>query len=382
MDRALQPYLDSVEEITWTALLLDPEWCIQWVSDELRNFLGVDRQADVGVGMHVGAALLRKPWITTVHPDSVPSFIDTLGPFIAWNLRRRQTDPVEIVGAESAAMLDGIQPAEPPQSWSMSFRYVPPDGRDDGYIVDILFLRLFDGTRELGYLALFDIGIPPRLVAMLARGDQRMYERMARLVVPGHREAAILFCDLHGSGAVSRRLPTAEYFDLVRRLWVAVDGTVAESCGIVGKHAGDGATAFFLAEDLGGRSAATRAALLTARTIHQLAEKVFADVTDQGCLMKVGLHWGTNLYMGQLVPGGRLDVTALGDEVNETSRIEQAAGPHQTLASKQLLEGLSAEHAHELGLHTQRLSYRTLAEIVPHDEKVVRDAGTLAVAAV
>jgi class 3 adenylate cyclase len=36
--------------------------------------------------------------------------------------------------------------------------------------------------------------------------------------------------------------------------------------------------------------------------------------------------------MGQLVPGGRLDISALGDEVNEAARI-QAAGPDETLVS-------------------------------------------------
>ncbi len=84
----------------------------------------------------------------------------------------------------------------------------------------------------------------------------------------------------------------------------------------------------------------------------------------------------------QLVPGGRLDVTALGDEVNEAARIEQAAGPHQTLASKQLLEGLTAAHAEELGVATHRLTYQLLADIAPQSPKVVRDAGSLAVASV
>lgn len=382
MKPQLARFAEVVESISWTALLIDDEWCIQWVSDELRSFLGVDRDADVGIGTHVGAALLTDPWISTVHPDSVQTFFDILGPFIVWDAQRRGRDLADLLGAASAELFASVQPVEPPLSVSTSFRYAPPQGRArDGYVVDILFVQLFDAGQELGFVALFDIGVPPRLVAMLSRGDQRMYERMARLVVPGHREAAILFCDLHGSGTLSRRLPTAEYFDLVSQLWVAVDGAVAEACGIVGKHAGDGATAFFLADDLGGRSEASRAALVTARTIHEVAEEVFRSVGEQGCLMKIGLHWGANLYMGQLVPGGRLDVTALGDEVNEASRIEQAAGPDQTLASKQLLEGLSTEHADELAIRTHELSYRTLAELVPHDDKIVRDAGTLAVAA-
>ena len=145
---------------------------------------------------------------------------------------------------------------------------------------------------------------------------------------------------------------------------------------------GDGASAFFLAEDHGSATAAARAAITTARTVHGVSAEVFRDVADLDCLMKVGLLWGDGLYMGQLVPGGRLDVTALGDEVNEAARIEQAAQAHETLASKQLIERLSPEDAAALGLADSQVAYRLLSEIAAVDSKIVRDAGNLAVTAV
>ena len=364
-------------------MLLDAEWRIRWVSDELHGFVTLDEGADLGVGMHITQAMLESPWIDVVHPNSIGSFVGEVGPYAVWELQRREVRPEQAIPEAFVPFLQGLAPAEPPLAWKSSFSYIPPKGDDDDvYTVDVLFLRLFDARREIGLLALFDIGVPPHLVALLSRGDTGMYERMARLIDPGHREAAILFCDLAGSGTLSRRLSTAEYFNLVRRLWQGVDAAVSANGGIIGKHAGDGATAFFLADDVGGRSEAARAALRTARSIHELGLDVFSSVADEQCLMKVGLHWGPNLYMGQLVPGGRLDVTALGDEVNEASRIEQAAEAHQTLASKQLLEGLSSEHAQELGIDTRALTYRVLAEIAPDSAKIVRDAGAVAVASV
>ncbi|HVM19646.1 MAG TPA: adenylate/guanylate cyclase domain-containing protein [Egibacteraceae bacterium] len=381
--RGLAPLKAALTTATWSALLLDEQWRICWVSDELRQFVSDDPSDDLGVGRHIAGAFLRSPWIDTVHPDSVQDFLETFAPYARWAFEHSRLDPADEIPEPFLPLLHQVEAQEPPLSWCFAFKYLPPGGtEDDIYVVDVVWLRLFDDTGELGCVGLFDIGVPPHLVALLARGDVGMYNRMAGLIEPGHREAAILFCDLHGSGMLSRRLPTSEYFDLVRRLWRGVDAAVVANGGIVGKHAGDGATAFFLADDVGGRSDAARAALLTARAIHDIGSEVFADITDDGCLMKVGLHWGPNLFMGQLLPGGRLDVTALGDEVNEASRIEQAAQAHQTLASKQLIEGLSPAHAAELGISTRTLTYRLLSDIAPHQDKIVRDAGSLAVAAV
>jgi len=83
--------------------------------------------------------------------------------------------------------------------------------------------------------------------------------------------------------------------------------------------------------------------------------------------------------MGQLVPGGRLDVTALGDEVNEAARVQECAEPHQTLASKQLLERLSAEDAAALGLDLEKLLYRPVSKLPSATKKAVEDAGALPV---
>ena len=165
------------------------------------------------------------------------------------------------------------------------------------------------------------------------------------------------------------------YFRLVRELWTGIDQAVANNTGILGKHAGDGASAFFLVEELGSASEAAGAALKTARKIHEFSEEVFSGVVEGDCPMKIGLHWGGSLYMGQLVPGSRLDVTALGDAVNETARIQEAAAAGETIVSKQLLEQLTPADAAELGIDLEKISYKLLQEVAPDADKVVRDAG-------
>jgi hypothetical protein len=83
--------------------------------------------------------------------------------------------------------------------------------------------------------------------------------------------------------------------------------------------------------------------------------------------------------MGQVVTGGRLEVTALGDEVNECARIQQSARDGAVLASKPLIERLVDGDARRVGIDPQEVVYCTLAELPGVDAKVVRDAGTLPV---
>jgi class 3 adenylate cyclase len=117
----------------------------------------------------------------------------------------------------------------------------------------------------------------------------------------------------------------------------------------------------------------------TAREIHQRSGDVFGDALDSSCLMRVGLHWGGSLYIGQLVPGGRLDVTALGDAVNECARIQECADPHETLASKELIERLSDDDKAALGIDPEKVRYRPVSQLPHVTEKAVAAAGAIPV---
>lgn len=382
-DPRLADWARHIERLQWSAMILDAEWQLVWVSSELRQFTGADEDSDVGYGLHVLEAFLKPTWLNTVHPESQTEMFLELAPFVVTDFKQRGRDPSQVLPDPFLSLMDQVEAAEVPSMWSSSFLYLDPRRDDElaDYRVNVLFMRMHDESGGVvGWLILFFMGVRPNLLALLARGDERMYERMANLVEPGRREAAILFCDLQASGAVSRRLPSAAYFKLVRRLWTGIDEVVANSTGIIGKHAGDGASAYFLVDDLGDPSDTAAAAIATARRVQELSAEVFREVLETDGLMKVGLHWGASLYMGQLVPGGRLDVTALGDEVNETARIQEAAGGGETLASKQLLERLSPDGAASAGIDIEKLSYRPLADVAPALDKVLRDAGTLAVA--
>lgn len=382
MDERLAEWAEHIEKLRWSAMILDAEWTFVWASHELKEFVGEHDGERLGYGKHIAEAFLSDTWLRTVHPDSQIELFNEMAPFILQDFIDRGIDPEGVFPDPFRGLLDGIEPRPTPLMYSTSFAYVNPNSDEDlpDYRVNGLFLRLLgsDGA-PLGCLFIFFMDIRPNLLVLLARGNDQMYERMARLVDPGPRQAAILFCDLSSSGRLSRQLPSAAYFKMVRRLWMGMDAVVADEKGIVGKHAGDGASAFFIVDDLGSASAAAGAALRAARRIHEIGHRVFDEVLESGCLMKIGLHWGGGLYMGQLVPGGRLDVTALGDEVNEAARVQETAGPGETLASKQLVEQLTPDDAASLGIDLEKLSYRPLAEIDDAPAKAVQDAGGLAV---
>jgi class 3 adenylate cyclase len=380
----LRAWAEHFHRLEWSVALLDDEWRLQWVSPELKQFIRETDDHALGVGLHLAEAWTRDVWTRTASAESQIEIFTQLAPFFISEFQRRGIDPRTMISEPFVGLLPGIEPAEVPLVWSGSFVYVDPEQPElPSYTVNMCFLRLHDESGALiGWVLIFFMGIRPNLAALLVRGDENMHERMARLIEPSARQAAILFCDLHRSGRLSRQLSSITYFKLVRQLWTGMDAVIAEECGIVGKHAGDGASAYFLVDDVGSPSAAARAAVRAARRIHEISHDVFSEVLESPCQMKVGLHWGGSLYMGQLVPGGRLDVTALGDEVNEAARIQECAQAHETLISKQLVEQLTSEHSASLGFDLEKLTYKTIAELPDVPEKVVRDAGGIPVTSV
>jgi class 3 adenylate cyclase len=88
---------------------------------------------------------------------------------------------------------------------------------------------------------------------------------------------------------------------------------------------------------------------------------------------------GATLYIGRILTRGRSEVTALGEEVNETARIEACATSGRTLASKSLIERLDRADAEALGVDTRHTTYTPLADLATATDKARRDAPAIAV---
>src|SRR6516162_5109500 len=103
--------------------------------------------------------------------------------------------------------------------------------------------------------------------------------------------------------------------------------------------------------------------------MHQSSEMPAAELA-----LRFGLHWGSALYIGRIITGGRSEVTALGDEMNEAARIEASATGGRILASKDLIDRLTQADADTLGLDPSGTSYTLLGELETATEKARRDA--------
>ena len=365
---ALSQVVEALDGTGWAIEVLDQDWNVAWASTEMRLILGVAEDADVGTGLPVCAAR-RLPTYDGIAGESAERWLTT---HVPWMLHDGVPldDVLEAVIESRHGLVRSLRPQRPPLRWS--FRL------DAGALgpIGALGERLLDEDgRLLGTVFVYGSTLPASVLSVVARGDVRMFRRMAELVQPKRRSAAILFADVEGSTDRSRRLPSGRYFDLVTRLNIAVDDAILQEGGIIGKHAGDGVSAYFLADQVGTISGAARAAIGAARCIASCASDLEGDWR-----LKIGVHWGATLYMGRIATSGRLEVTALGDEVNECARIQEAAAGGQLLASKALLERLDAADAAALDLDPTALRYALAGELPHASEKVRRDAATLAVA--
>ncbi len=385
LDARLADVTQVLEQSGWAVELWDAEWRLAWVSRGLKDVIGEHDEQRLGYGRHWLECRLNDVWSSTVTEGTLERMLEEDLPYVLADTPGGVEALQTMVDEELRPRLEGLAPVPPPRVRTGIIDFIQgslPPAR-----VATMLVRLADAADELlGTLFVYAPGIRPRLATLVARGDQGMFERMARLIDPGRRRAAVLFADLQSSSALSRHLPSGAYFDLIRTLTTAIDRAVVEHSGIVGKHAGDGVTAFFLADDLGSDAGAARAALETGRAIVAAARRIGDElganggpVTAPDCAVNVGVHWGGALYMGQVVTDGRLEVTALGDAVNETARIQESARDGSILASKAVLERLGANDAAELGIEAERVRYEVVADLPTATDKARRDAGSVAV---
>jgi class 3 adenylate cyclase len=383
-DPALAEVARAVEERGFAAEIWDAEWRLVYISAEYRTLVSAGvRSAEVpGIGLHTLSPELskaRESWPTG------PTFESWREALRGWAGYPAATTPGGLGALRAAAdprlrdVLDDVTAADPPAAWSVhvDVRFGNDTIGNDGLIIAV---HGADGARA-GYVTLVKPSVRAAVIGMLALGDARLFEQMSEIIEPARRPAAVLFADLENSTPLARRLSTPAYFALIRRIAVRSDRAVVNAGGIVGKHVGDGVTAFFLADAAGSESAAARACVEAMRGIRTAAERAAdrsglepADVT-----MRFGLHWGATLYVGRLMTSGRAEVTALGDEVNEAARIEACATGGRALASKALVERLDPGDAAALGLNPERVAYTALASLPSATEKARRDAPAIAV---
>jgi class 3 adenylate cyclase len=364
--------------------LLDDEWRSVYVTDDLRRVLGgVDGLARWRVGHVIGSPEYvsdARTWLSGGYTiEQIRAQVAICGPLMLADIPGGREQLRELLDPVFHDMVDEFVTND---QVATSFQTTLP-GVGGPVAISYLITKLRDSTgRFVGSSCIAKpAAAMSTIVAMTAMGDVRHFERMQAAAKPSRRPAAILFADLEGSSQLARRLPTATYFDLGRRLVRVADQCVVDAGGLVGRHVGDGVVAFFLAESLGSESAAAAACISATRALRSVVDEVAArnDLSVEDVVLRFGLHWGSTLYVGNITTVGRTEVTALGDEVNEAARIEACATGGRALASKSLIERLDAEDAAALGIDHNHVSYTPLGDLPTATDKARRDAPAIAV---
>jgi class 3 adenylate cyclase len=376
---ALAAWASALNETGNFAQILDANWRYVFVTDEL----SVTRQALGLPAIPVGAHLLSAEGVLAEFGGSWPSPEDRRawflirGRYVLASTPGGREELRRLVHPEFADLVDELQPLDHPVVSVLRSTTSGPN------VTTAFTFRIEDHHEHVvGFCAVIKPAVGmSHLAAATGRADVVHLERMRVVERPDRRPGAILMADLESSTLLSRRLSTAQYFALIRRLIRAADHCIIDAGGVVGRHAGDGVVALFLDETTGSESAAARACITAAHTLRDALVDIAArsSLSEAELSLRFGLHWGATLYMGRILTEGRSEVTALGDEMNEAARIEACATGGRMLASKTLIERLNHADANSLGLDTSHMTYTPLTDLSTATDKARRDAPSIAV---
>jgi class 3 adenylate cyclase len=384
VDPTLSAHAAVMNELGHWAIIFDVGWRVAFVTDERRLSNG-DRGTSTtfGVGNHWFGPdeMSRREALYEDGLETVRRNFLHLGPYVLFDTPGGRDELRGVVDPVLHDLVDQIEVLEPPLVWREPEAMIKHAG--SGARTSNMYQRVHDRTGA--FVGTIYLSKPRPGMSQLATGaamaDLGHLDRMALVERPGRRPTAVLMADLEASAPLARRLSTSQYFAFVRRLLRSEDQCVVDHGGIVGRHAGDGIVAFFLAETAGSESAAARACIEAARELRAAV----ADIAERSGLkegdvsLRFGLHWGATLYVGRITTVGRSEVTALGDEVNEAARIEACATGGRTIASKLLVERLTNADATALGIDPDRATYTPLADLDTATDKARRDAPSIAV---
>ena len=363
--------------------LMDADWNLVYVTDEVRRTFGAGELAEFAIGRTAYgsesvAAALRWRFGANSRENQRVAF-GLLGGFMLADTVGGRARLRQLVDPIFHDLIDDLEPRHE----SVLAGHIAGDGLTEVTDVQMVVFRIRDESGRIVGTATWAkpaLGMD-MISALLSNADFGHLHRMHIVAEAARRPAAVLFADLEASTPLSKRLSTASYFALARRLVRASDQCVIRAGGLVGRHVGDGGVAFFPAETSGSESAAARSCIEAMQSLRTSIADIAAasDLAVDDLTLRFGLHWGSTPYIGAVTTSGRSEVTALGDEINEAARIEACATGGRTLASKTLVERLDHDDATAVGIDADRMSYSILGELPTASDKARRDAPAIAV---
>ena len=162
-------------------------------------------------------------------------------------------------------------------------------------------------------------------------------EALDRVPAGERRQVTVLFADLSGYTRLSSELDVEELHGIVNRFFDAVDGIVEDYGGTVDKHLGDAVMALFGAPVAHGDD--PQRAVRAASDMHGAMARLSTEV-ERSLEIHIGIASG-EVVAGGVGGDGRDEYTVTGESVNLAARLDDRAGPGETLISDAVYTAVS-----------------------------------------
>lgn len=181
------------------------------------------------------------------------------------------------------------------------------------------------------------------LLHLLARRDE-VIRSLLRRRLPVLTHLVALVADLQNSVRICAELPPEEYFELINQIWATLDPVFRKYYGAYGKHAGDGLVYYFFQQpDSNFILNALRCSVEIRESIRRISKEWqirkgwFTELH-----MNIGLNEGQE-WLGTFQTSTSVELTVLGDTINQAARLSDLARFGEIWTSKGLIAKLPPE---------------------------------------
>ena len=192
------------------------------------------------------------------------------------------------------------------------------------------------------------------ILTLLARRDLVIRDLLKKRR-PHLTQLAVLTADLQGSCKICAELPPEEYFELINEVWTCMEPLLRRYYATHGKHVGDGMLYYFLPQpDSNYVMNAVRCGIEMREKMREIDDRWTRKKNWVNRLrLNIGIDEGQE-WFGTYQTPTHLEFTALGDTINNASRLSDFATEGTIWVTKNVLGRLSGEERERLTFGVRR----------------------------
>ncbi|MDX1594098.1 MAG: adenylate/guanylate cyclase domain-containing protein [Gammaproteobacteria bacterium] len=192
------------------------------------------------------------------------------------------------------------------------------------------------------------------ILTLLARRDLVIRDLLKKRR-PHLTQLAVLTADLQGSCKICAELPPEEYFELINEVWSSMEPLLRRYYATHGKHVGDGMLYYFLPQpDSNYVMNAVRCGVEMREMMREIDDRWTRKKNWVNRLrLNIGIDEGQE-WFGTYQTPTHLEFTALGDTINNASRLSDFATEGTIWVTKNVLGRLSGEERERLTFGVRR----------------------------